>query len=226
MPLHPQIKICGLTVADQAEACVAAGANAIGLIFYPKSPRHVSDAQGARISAAVAGKAKMVGVFVNAAEDEIVGRVKACRLTAVQLHGQEPPALVGRLKKSGLTVIKALFASRPPGFNNAGDFQPSAFLVECGQGTLPGGNAHAWKWADATALDTTFPLILAGGLAPDNVNEAIAAARPAAVDVSSGVEQAPGIKDMNKVRRFIREVQNCTTAPHLDPVFTERRSSC
>jgi len=226
MPRHPQIKICGLTRDDQAEACVAAGADAIGLIFYSKSPRHVSDTQGARIAAAVATKAALVGVFVDAAEDEIMARVTACRLTAVQLHGQESAALVERLKNSGLTVIKALFATRPPGFARAGDYRPAAFLVECGQGDLPGGNARAWKWADAIAIDTTFPLILAGGLAPDNVNKAIAAARPAAVDVSSGVELAPGIKDMNKVRRFISEVHNCTTATPLAPVFNERRSSC
>ena len=226
MPRHPQIKICGITREDQAAACVAAGADAIGLIFYPKSPRHVSDAKGARIAAAVAGQAALVGVFVDAAEEEIMARVTACRLTAIQLHGQESAALVERLKNSGLTVIKALFATRPPGFSRAGDYRPAAFLVECGQGNLPGGNARDWKWADATALDTPFPLILAGGLAPGNVNEAIAAARPAAVDVSSGVEKAPGIKDLNKVRRFIFKVQSCTTATPLAPVFSERRSTC
>ena len=226
MPPHPQIKICGLTREDQAAACVAAGADAIGLIFYLKSPRHVSDAKGARIADAVAGQAALVGVFVDAAEDEIVRRVKACRLTAVQLHGEEPATLVDRLKKSGLTVIKALFASRQPGFGKAVDYQPSAFLVECGQGSLPGGNAHRWNWADAAALDTTCPIVLAGGLTPYNINQAITAARPAAVDISSGVEQMPGVKDINKVRHFIREVQNYTTVTPLEPVFSERRSTC
>jgi phosphoribosylanthranilate isomerase len=226
MPPHPQIKICGLTREDQAAACVAAGADAIGLIFYPKSPRHVSDTQGARIAEAVAGAAALVGVFVDAAEDEIIRRVKVCRLTAVQLHGKEPATMVDRLKKASLIVIKTLFASRPPGFDRASEYQPSALLVECGQGSLPGGNARLWNWAGAAALDTACPIVLAGGLAPHNVNQAISAARPAAVDISSGVEQTPGVKDLKRVRHFIREVQNCTTVAPLAPVFSERRSSC
>lgn len=219
MPRHPQIKICGLTRPDQAAACVAAGADAIGLVFYPKSPRHVSRPQGADIAAAVADRAALVGVFVDADREEILARVKGCRLSAVQLHGQEPPEFVDEMRRNGLTVIKALFASRSPGLDRSGSYEPSAFLVECGRGKLPGGNARAWHWADAATLDSPKPVILAGGLNPDNIAEAIAMAHPDGVDLSSGVERSPGEKDIGKVRRFISAVRSQETKTALKPIF-------
>lgn len=222
MPRHPQVKICGLTRPGQAAACVAAGADAIGLVFFPKSPRHVSVRQGAEIAAAVAGRAALVGVFVDAARKDILARAKACRLTAVQLHGQETPELVEQMRNEGLTVIKALFASRSPGFDRVGDYDPSAFLVECGKGKLPGGNARTWHWGDAAKLNSPKPVVLAGGLDPDNIAEAIAMARPDGVDLSSGVEQSPGVKDIDKVRRFISAVRNQETKSSLKTIFSNQ----
>lgn len=204
-----QVKICGLTRPDEAVACADAGANAIGLVFYPKSPRHVETQQAAAIVRSLESRVTAVGVFVNAGFDRVMETVKACGLTGVQLHGDESTELVDRLRARGLVVIKALFANRKPSLDQADRYHPSAFLAECAGGTLPGGNAKAWNWSEAKALGTEYPLVLAGGLDAENVCAAMAAAGPAAVDVSSGVEASPGRKDPDKVRRFIQAVHTC-----------------
>lgn len=211
--LFPRIKVCGLTRVDEAVGCSKLGANAIGLVFFPKSPRHVSDEQALAISAAVSNRSKTVGVFVNADYDEILRKVENCRLSAVQLHGQEAPDLVKRLSENGIPVVKALFADAAPTLSDAGLYPASAFLVECSKGPLPGGNAMAWDWGSAKNFGCRHPLILAGGLSPDNVAKAISSANPAAVDVSSGVEKSPGRKDLEKVSRFIDAVADCGVNP-------------
>jgi phosphoribosylanthranilate isomerase len=216
----PQIKICGLTCADEALACARAGADAIGLVFYPFSPRCVSTADARRICAALPPQVRTVGVFVDARLDALMHQVDVCGLDAVQLHGQEPPELVARLKRSGRVVIKALFAARPPDFATAARYRASALLAECGRGRLPGGNAEVWDWSSAAALKTHGPLILAGGLDPANVADALKAGQPDAVDVSSGVESAPGRKDPRRVAAFIRAVRAAPAAGPLRPVFT------
>lgn len=208
-PVFPQIKICGLTREDEAAGCSAAGADAIGLIFFSRSPRHVTDDQARSISAAVSRRSRTVGVFVNEVYDEIVRKVSYCGLSAVQLHGNESPDLVKRLSDDGIRVIKALFADAAPPLSDANLYCASAFLVECSKGPLPGGNAMAWDWGAAKNFGMNYPLILAGGLSPDNVKTAIFAARPLAVDVSSGVEQSPGRKDLEKVSRFMEAVSEC-----------------
>jgi phosphoribosylanthranilate isomerase len=218
----PQIKICGLTRVDEAEGCADLGADAVGLVFFPKSPRHVTDEQALAISKAVSGASKTVGVFVNASYDQILLKVEACRLSAVQLHGQESPELVRRLGDTGLLVIKALFVDGTPPPTDADLFGAGPFLVECSKGPLPGGNAMAWDWAAVKEFGSAHPLILAGGLTPDNAGEAVAGALPLAVDVSSGVESSPGRKDLKKVTRFIDAVSKCKLPPltrGMTPVF-------
>ena len=205
------IKICGLTTPKMAEDCVTLGADAIGCVFFPPSPRNVSLDQAREICAAVAGKAETVGVFVNAPADEIIKTIDHCGLDGAQLHGTETPETVDQLNQHGIMVIKSLFAAKAPGFDEAGKYPSAAVLVECGQGRLPGGNARTWNWADAAAIGRKNPLVLAGGLSPDNIGEAIQAARPDAVDVSSGVEISPGKKDMEKVRAFINTVRALNT---------------
>lgn len=202
-----QVKICGLTRPDEAVACAEAGADAVGLVFFPKSPRHVSLDRAREISSALAPAVARVGVFVDFDFGGVKETAEACGLTGVQLHGRETPKMVERLRAQGLVVIKALFANRAPNFAAAVQYAPSAFLAECAGGKLPGGNAMAWDWGTAKALGQSHPLVLAGGLDPDNVGQAIAAAAPAAVDVSSGVEASPGRKDPEKVRRFIDAVR-------------------
>lgn len=207
------IKICGLTRVDEAVACAALGADAIGLVFFPRSPRFVTDEQARSISLALPDKVARVGVFVNDVFVEVMRKVRDCGLTAVQLHGKESPEMTARLIDQGVRVLKALFANASPGLEDADRYHPTAFLVECAGGPLPGGNAMAWDWGMARELATIHPVILAGGLTPLNVSEAIRQARPSGVDVSSGVEAAPGRKDMLKVREFIDRVHACAGSP-------------
>jgi phosphoribosylanthranilate isomerase len=189
-----------------AAACATLKIEAIGLVFYPKSPRYVSDAQGKEIAAAVDGRAAVIGVFVDEPAEVILKKAERCGLTGVQLHGRETPAEVTQLKNTGLTVIKALFQKREPSFKATSRYGPSAFLLECGRGRLPGGTARTWDWADAQAIAANAPVILAGGLTPENVGQAVRLGRPHAVDVSSGVETSPGKKDLAKIKAFVSAV--------------------
>ena len=209
-PLHgyPQVKICGLTRVDHALACVDAGAAAIGFVFFDRSPRHVSIETAHTISRQLPSGIARVGVFVDEPYDVIMQRVAACGLTCVQLHGRETPGLVMQLKSAGVRVIKSLFMDRHPNLKTAHQFTADAFLAECGTGPLPGGNAKTWNYADAVDLGTSHPLVLAGGLSPDNISGAVQSAHPDAVDVSSGVEASPGIKDISLVKQFMEAVIN------------------
>jgi len=204
-----QIKICGLTNIEQALKCAELGANAIGCVFYPKSPRNLSEDQAREICKALPSHIKTVGVFVNETFETIMQRVDHCHLSAVQLHGTESPELISRLRKESLTVIKGLYIEKSPSLEDAPKFDASAFLIECGKGKLPGGNAMAWNWGDAKEFGKKYPFILAGGLTPENVYQAIIESEPDAVDVSSGVEASPGQKDIAKVEAFINEVSKC-----------------
>jgi len=202
----PQIKICGLTNTQEAYECAALGAHAIGCVFYPKSPRYVTDNQARDIARTLPSSISLVGVFVNSSFEEIMKKVDTCGLNAVQLHGQEPPDLVYRLSKENLLVIKALFDKTHPDFEDASRYHASAYLVECGKGKLPGGNALSWEWGKASELGISYPLILAGGISEDTVCQAIHECSPDALDISSSVESAPGRKDIAKVKAFISKV--------------------
>jgi phosphoribosylanthranilate isomerase len=208
-PDRPQVKICGLTRTDEAVACAELGVDAIGLVFYPPSPRHVSVAVAGEITAALPAAVAKVGVFVNESLDPILETARLAGLTAVQLHGAETPALVADLKAAGLTVIKALFAAKAPGLARADTFKADAVLFEQGGGRLPGGNAETWDYALARRAALGPPLILAGGLTPDNVATAIKDAMPDAIDLSSGVEIEPGRKSKEKVKRLVTMVASC-----------------
>ena len=206
----PQIKVCGLTTPGQAAACAEMGADAIGLVFYPPSPRHVDAEQARAIVRSLPPHVPAIGVLVDPQWPLLASLIGHCGLKGVQLHGSEPPELVIRLQQTfGIMVIKGLFGSKTPGFNEAKRYAPTAFLLECGRGALPGGNARAWRWGSAQNFAREHISILAGGLTPDNVAQAVAACRPDAVDASSGLEAAPGRKDLDKVARFIENVRNC-----------------
>jgi len=208
----PQIKICGLTDADEAEACALSGADAIGLVFYPPSPRHVTPDQAGAIVARLPEHVVAVGVFVDPSMDELAHTVAHCGLTAVQLHGVESPEFARRVKRRmAAKVIKALFTEKSPGLADAPRYDVAGYLVECGKGRLPGGNAEQWNWALAEPFGRQYPLVLAGGLGVDTVGRAIAACRPDAVDASSALEAAPGRKDLFKVHDFIETVRQTRT---------------
>jgi phosphoribosylanthranilate isomerase len=215
----PQVKICGLTRVDEAVACASLGADAIGFIFYPKSPRAVTAGQARGISMALPASVCRVGVFVDASYDTIMQVARTALLHAVQLHGMESPALVKKISDQGLTVIKTLFSHREPFFTHAALFPAAAFLVECGVGPLPGGNARTWDVSLINGFAKNTPLVLAGGLAIDNVRRAIDLCQPDAVDISSGVEHSPGKKDTHKVAQFIATVRNAGTAGSNRRIF-------
>ena len=206
----PQVKICGLTSGDQAAACAELGAAAIGLVFHPPSPRNIGIETAREITRALPGSVRAVGVMVDLDYGAIVELAWRCDLDAVQLHGQESSELVKRLESSGLPVIKALFALRKPYLAQAPEYAGCCgLLAECGRGKLAGGNAEAWDWSAAAPLSLSAPLVLAGGLSPANVEQAIKAALPDAVDASSSLETAPGIKDLSRVAEFIDKVRCC-----------------
>jgi phosphoribosylanthranilate isomerase len=205
-----QVKVCGLTRVDEAEACAQAGARAIGCIFYDRSPRCVTPEAARDIRRVLPPGVACVGVFVDSPFEDIMGICIRAGLESVQLHGREAPELVGRLRREGLLVIKALFAQRTPGIEAAFGIPASAFLVECGKGP-------AWEWGRAAALGAHHPLILAGGLTPENAAQAVGAALPDAVDVSSGVEASPGRKDIRKVEQFIAAVSTAEARRRIFP---------
>ena len=207
--LSPRVKICGLTRTDEALVCARAGADAVGLVFYPPSPRFVTDETARAICESLPPRIWRVGVFVDEPVAVVLEKVKRCGLTAVQLHGVESPEEVDALAGAGVAVIKSLFAEREPSIANAPSVYRGAFayLIESGRaGPLPGGNAQAWDWPEAKLLRGDRPIVLAGGLDPENVETAIRRSMPDAVDVSSGVEASPGRKDIEKVNRFLEAV--------------------
>jgi phosphoribosylanthranilate isomerase len=218
-PSGPQVKVCGLTRIDEAVACAELGADAIGLVFYPPSPRLVSGQRAREIAAALSSGVWKIGVFVDAPFVEVLKMAEFCRLDAVQLHGVEPPDMVESLELAGIRVIKSLFASRKPFLSDVGRYRVSACLIESGEGFAPGGAGLSWKWGGAREFLGGRPCILAGGLSPENVGEAIYEFGPDAVDVSTGVESEPGRKDVGKVRAFIDAVRG---AKLKSPLFNER----
>jgi phosphoribosylanthranilate isomerase len=223
----PQVKICGLTHPHAAAQCVDLGADAIGLVFFPKSPRNVTPDQAREIVDALPETVAAVGVFVNAGFSFIMSRIDRCGLSAAQLHGRELPDLALRLKTEGVGVIKALFVDGRPGIEDADGFDVDGYLVECAKGPLPGGNAMTWDWGVARDFGRRHPLVLAGGLSPDNVADAINAGLPAAIDVSSGVEVSPGRKDPDKVARLIAAVRGSAkqyVGKTIQPVFRPKGS--
>jgi len=209
MAIYPQIKICGLTVPEEAAACAAMGADAIGLIFHPPSPRNLELEQAVRIAAALPSQVVAVGVFVNPDWAFLCEAIDRCSLGVVQLHGNEPPEMANRVQAElRVKVLKALFTAKAPYITSADRYALGAYLVECGKGPLPGGNAEAWDWSAAADFARAHTIALAGGLDPDNVARAIRAALPAAVDASSGLESEPGHKALRKVEQFIAAVHS------------------
>lgn len=216
----PQVKVCGLTRVDEALACVELGVQAIGCVFYPRSPRHVTEQQARSICRGLPPHVWSVGVFVNETLTAIMHKVERCGLRAVQLHGNEPAELVRQLRREGVLVVKAVFVNGTPAPESAIHFDASAYLMEGGGGRLPGGNALRWNWKTAAEFGQQLPLILAGGLSAENVAEGIAVAMPDAVDVSSGVEAEPGRKDLAKVKRFLSAVAQTRSRRPLRAVFS------
>lgn len=199
-----RIKICGITRGCDAWAATEHGADAIGLVFYPHSPRAVNAGQALEILAGLPPFLTRVGLFVDPGEDEIRRVLKHVALDVLQFHGDEPPEYCRRF---GKPYVKAIRVREGVDLRALCRIyaDASALLLDSFVTGLPGGTGKTFDWA-AVPEQLEKPIILAGGLSPDNVASAIAAARPYAVDVSGGVERAKGIKDEEKLRRFMRTV--------------------
>ncbi|MBW1649869.1 MAG: phosphoribosylanthranilate isomerase [Deltaproteobacteria bacterium] len=210
--ITPQIKICGLTKIKQAVECEKLGSNAIGLVFHPKSPRYIGAEKAKQITSALSEKTITTGVFVNEKIDSVLKIIEKCKLKAVQLHGDESPAYTDQLIKKKIFVIKALFIQKKPFISDVSAYNASAYLIEYGKGSLPGGNALQWNWEKAKNFGTNHPLILAGGINADNISDAAISAAPDAIDISSGVETSPGNKNILKVKEIINKLSDIKIA--------------
>jgi phosphoribosylanthranilate isomerase len=206
--MRVKVKICGITNAEDAAAAVQAGADALGFVLYEKSPRCIEPAAVRRISETLPPFITPVGVFVNE-EVKIVRRLMdECGLALAQLHGDETAAYCSELDRP---VLKAIRLKDRSAFLALAEFQGRGgvrgFLVDAFSEEAYGGTARMVDWQLAAEAAKAATILLAGGLTPDNVGEAIRAVHPYGVDVSSGVETSPGKKDHAKVRTFIQAVR-------------------
>ncbi len=196
-----RVKICGITSVEDAEMCVDAGADAIGLNFWPGSVRVCDEGIAKQIAAAIAGRALLVGVFVDASAEELARVQAAVGLGCLQLHGEEPPDLVQRFLPH---AYKALRVRDGSAIEAAQRFPGEHILLDAYVAGLPGGTGATFDWSVAAVVAKGRKLTLAGGLTPDNVAEAVRVVSPYCVDTASGVETSPGIKSPTLVRAFIQ----------------------
>ena len=211
------VKICGLTSPQGVAAAVSAGARYLGFVFFAKSPRHVTPEQAAALAAEVPLGIAKVGLFVNP-DDALLQTVLAqVPLDMIQLHGSENPARVTEVRAlTGLPVMKAVGVAEPRDLDALWDYGLVAdmLLIDAKppkDAELPGGNGLAFDWRLLAGRQILKPWLLAGGLTPENVTQALRLTRAPGVDVSSGVESAPGVKDPDRIRDFIARA----TAPIL-----------
>ena len=196
-----QIKICGITRIDDALCAAACGADAVGFIFHEASPRYIAPERAKEIIAALPRGIATVGVFINREAEEVVQTVENCGLDLIQLHGDESPEYCRRF--SSERVIKAVFPRTPEDLRALDAYDVLAFLADFRETGRYGGTGKRADWGLAARLGKTHPLILAGGLCIENIGEALAAVAPGAVDINSGCERTPGIKDHDRMRRIV-----------------------
>jgi phosphoribosylanthranilate isomerase len=196
------VKICGITNAADALAAAGSGADALGLMFYEGSPRHVTVKAAAEIARQLPPSVIKVGVFVNAPEDAVLRAIGECGLNIVQFHGDETPEYCGLFP---VMTIKAFRVRDAGSLKALADYQTDAFLLDAHTPDKLGGTGTTFNWDLAMeAQKLGRPIFLAGGLTPENVAEAVRRVQPYAVDVSSGVEESPGKKDHQKMAAFIK----------------------
>jgi phosphoribosylanthranilate isomerase len=199
-----RIKICGITSIEDAMVAVEAGADALGFVFYEKSPRYINPVRAAEIILRLPPFIQTVGLFVNEDAEKINWTADYCGLDLVQLHGDESPEDCLEVNRR---VIKAFRVQNIVSIEPLNKFQVSGYLLDAWCPDCYGGTGRTFNWELAEAARKFGPIILAGGLSPDNIAEAIASVNPYGVDVSSGVESAPGKKDAALIKKFIRIVK-------------------
>jgi phosphoribosylanthranilate isomerase len=217
------VKICGITRLEDAELAVSLGAWAVGMIFYEPSPRRCSLAEAQSICAALRRRVELCGVFVNARMEEIVEISEELGLTLIQLHGDEGPSFCGEVaRRTGARTIKASQVSGVGDVREAERYHTDFHLLDArakrpGHEGLRGGTGETFDWTLLAARRSKLPLLLSGGLGPENVEEAIGRVHPFAVDTASGTESSPGIKDPAKLRGLFEAVERASV-PVVSPV--------
>ncbi len=202
-----RVKICGITNSADALAAIDAGANLLGFNFYEKSPRHITEAETARIRARLPKKIQAVGIFVNASPAEVTALRKSLKLDAVQLHGDETPDSVAQIARL-IPVIKAFRVEPEFPLATLDEYREAfAFLFDAALAGQYGGTGRTTDWDVARRAALSRRIILAGGLKVENVAAAVRIVRPYGIDVASGVESKPGKKDPGLLREFIQEVR-------------------
>ncbi len=208
-----EVKICGLSTAPTLDAALDAGADFVGLVFFPPSPRHVAPADAAALAARARGRAGIVALTVDADDALLAEIVAAIRPDVLQLHGRETPARAADLAaRHDVEVWKAIGVGTAADLAAASPYLGAAdrILFDAKppkDATRPGGNARAFDWTLLAGLDLAKPFVLSGGLDAGNVAQALRVTGAPAVDVSSGVERAPGDKDPDNIREFLRAVR-------------------
>jgi phosphoribosylanthranilate isomerase len=203
-----RVKICGLTMLEDAQQAVELGAWALGMIFWPQSPRACTIEQAEAIGAQLHRRAELTGVFVNAPLDEVAVAADVCRFSMLQLHGDEGPAYCQEAaRRTGCKIMKAVRVRDAAQVRALGVYHTDFHLLDAHSPKAPGGTGESFDWELARLHPGTPPVVLSGGLTPDNVVDAIAAARPFAVDTASGTEAEPGRKDPAKLTAFFRSVE-------------------
>lgn len=209
MPNHVNVKICGLTDPADIPAAILAGASYVGFVFFPKSPRHLTLSTAAEMAGAVPDDITTVALTVDADDDMLDALTKSVPLDMLQLHGHESPARVAEVKaRYGLPVMKAIGIASETDLTQIDFYSKVAdqLLIDAKPpkgADRPGGNAVAFDWRLIAGRRWSVPWMLAGGLTPDNVADAVRLTGASQIDVSSGVERAPGIKDADKMRLLI-----------------------
>jgi len=207
--MRTRVKICGITREQDALAAVEAGADAIGLVFYPPSPRDISVQRAAQIVSVLPPFVTTVGLFVNAEASFIAEVVEEAGIDLIQFHGNECSEYCGQHKRPWIRAIR--MRSDRDVARSAEEFsQARGLLLDAYRPGVPGGTGETFDWS-RIPVDLAHRIILAGGLNPDNISQAVRQVRPFAVDVSGGVEAAPGIKDADKIARFMAGVRSGET---------------
>ncbi len=203
------IKICGLTTAATLEAALIAGADMVGLVFFPRSPRNAPLDRAVEFAALARGRARIVALVVDPADAALAQIVDAVGPDMLQLHGAETPVRVAEIRRAfALPTIKAVGVADAQDFARAREYEDVAdwLLIDAKPpkgATRPGGNGAPFDWRLARDFTPRLPWLLSGGLDPANVGEAIRLSGASGVDVSSGIESAPGVKDIDKIRAFV-----------------------
>jgi phosphoribosylanthranilate isomerase len=212
MAAAPKIKFCGVTTLDDAQRAADVGAWAVGAIFVDASPRRCDPAVAAQIADRLRRHVQIAGVFVNPTLEHVAGIAEQVGLTMIQLHGDEGPTFCAEVaRRTGCKVIKAVRVHSRADIQALSAYHTDFHLMDSYVPGVRGGTGETFEWELARSHRGKIPLILSGGLRPENVAAAIGAVRPYAVDVASGVESAPGVKDPDKLAAFAAAV--ASTAP-------------